>query len=50
MANASTPYVEIWRLFIDECHTKINDFYEIDDFIQLNQFLSDIPAQPEITF
>jgi hypothetical protein len=23
--------VGIWRLFIDECHTKSNDFYEIDD-------------------
>jgi hypothetical protein len=31
MANPSTPDVAIWRLFIDECHTKINDFYEIDD-------------------
>jgi len=31
MANPSAPYVGIWRLFIDECHTKSNDFYEIDD-------------------
>jgi hypothetical protein len=31
MANPSAPYVGIWRLFIDESHTKSNDFYEIDD-------------------
>ena len=31
MANPSAPNVGIWRLFIDEYHTKINDFYEIDD-------------------
>ena len=31
MANPSTPYFGIWRLFIDESRTKINDFYEIDD-------------------
>jgi hypothetical protein len=31
MANPSAPYFGIWRLFIDESRTKINDFYEIDD-------------------
>ena len=31
MANLSTPYFGIWRLFIDESRTKSNDFYEIDD-------------------
>jgi hypothetical protein len=31
MANPLAPYVGIWRLFINECHTKSNDFYEIDD-------------------
>jgi hypothetical protein len=31
MANPSSPYIGIWRLFIDESHTKSNDFYEIDD-------------------
>ena len=31
MANPATPHFGIWRLFIDECHTKSNDFYEIDD-------------------
>jgi len=30
MANPSVPYFGIWRLFIDESRTKINDFYEID--------------------
>jgi hypothetical protein len=30
MPKPSAPYVGVWRLFIDESHTKSNDFYEID--------------------